>query len=93
MSSWEPKEGCVVNSGCSFRMCLRKKYFEILKLVEVVYLGDGKLCKVLGMRMVYLKSIEQSPYNFISIVLQINWSPLKLADINWFATYINVVWI
>jgi hypothetical protein len=37
-----------VNSGCSFRMCLRKKHFEILKQVEVVYLGDGKLCKVLS---------------------------------------------
>jgi len=48
VTSWEPKKGWALDSGCSYHICPRKKYFEALELKEggVVRLGNNKACKI-----------------------------------------------
>jgi len=64
LTSWEPEKGWVLNSGCSYHICPRKKYFETLELKEggVVRLGNNKACKIQGMGTIHLKMFDDRDF-------------------------------
>lgn len=57
VSSLETEDSWVLDSGCSYHMCLRKEYFETLKLEKggIVLFCDNKVCKVNDIGMIRLK--------------------------------------
>lgn len=59
-TSWELKKIWVLDSRCSYHMCLRNEYFEVLALKEGggVRLGKNKSCKVQCMGIVHLKMFD-----------------------------------
>jgi len=64
VTSWEPEKDWVLDSGCSYHICLRKEYFERLELKEggVVFLGNNKACKIQGMGIIRLKMFDDRDF-------------------------------
>ncbi|PNX90687.1 cytochrome p450, partial [Trifolium pratense] len=64
VTSWEPEKSWVMDSGCSYHMCPRKEYFEILDLKEggVVRLSNNKACKIQGTGTIRLKMFDDRDF-------------------------------
>lgn len=67
MSSLETEDGWVMNLGCYYQICLRKDYFETLKLEQngVVILGENKACKVHHIGTIILKMFDDYNVRYV----------------------------
>lgn len=95
LSKFEIEKEWVMDSGCTFHMCLRKEYFETIDLKEggMVLLGNNKPCKVQGQGSIQLKMFngQETLLNGVRYVLELkrNLISISMFDSSGYSTHIE----